>query len=199
MISSTLRRCLLIIVFLMLSACDFNSLVFNLSGEDANKPPGGGAKPSQTSVKVVASQVIEDEIFNLRGDSQLELDLTPPEGSTAPTFAVQATGDGTKQVSIAGFDRGKICWVNYSFKKTIMQLNGSVDAQTQALTFTLTETFEGKPTTTTDCGMLPPMDGTLLFTPSVEGPYRLSLENPVFKLSSEPNSWTEVRLEIEGE
>jgi len=191
-ISSTLRRCLFIIVFLMLSACDFN-----LGGEDANKPPGIQIKPSQ--VKVLISQVIEDEAANVRGDSQIDLDLTPPEGSTTSTFAVQATGDGTKQVSIAAFDRGTICWVNYSFKKTIMQLNGSVDAQTQALTFTLTETFEGKPTTNTDCSMIPPMDGSLLFTPSVEGPYRLSLENPVFKLSSEPNSWTEVRLEIEGE
>ena len=197
MISSTLRRCLLIIVFLMLSACDFNALLFNGSESDANKPPDVQSKPAQ--VRVLISQVIEDDSAKVRGDSQIDLDLSPPEGSTTSTFAVQATGDGTKQVSIAAFDRGKICWVNYSFNKTIMQLNGSVDAQTQSLTFTLTETFEGKPTTTTDCGMMPPMDGSLLFTPSVEGPYRLSPENPVFKLSSEPNSWTEVRLETEGE
>ncbi len=197
MISSTLRRCLLIIVFLMLSACDFNSLIFNLSGEDANKPPDIETKPSQTSVKVVASQVIEDEIFNLRGDSQLELDLTPPEGSTSPTFAVQATGDGTKQVSIAALDQGKICWVNFSFN-TIVQLNGSVDAQSPALEFTLTETFESKPSATSDCTIIP-MDGTHLFVPFAEGLYKLSPENPVVKMSSAPDSWTEVRLETEGE
>ena len=116
MVSCTLRRSLLIVVFLMLSACDFNALVFNLDGADANESPGGGPKPSQTSVKVVASQVIEDESVNVRGDAQIELDLTPPEGSTTPTFAVQATGDGTKQFSIAALDQGNICWVNYFFK-----------------------------------------------------------------------------------
>jgi len=134
----------------------------------------------------------------VRGDAQLELDLTPPEGLTTPTFAVQATGDGKKQVSIAALDQGKICWVTFSFI-TIVQLNGSVDAQTQALTFTLTETFEGKPTTTTDCAITPPFDGALLFTPFAEGPYSLSLENPVVKQSFTPNSWTEVRLEVVGE
>ena len=198
MISSTLRRCLLIIVFLMLSACDFNALLFNLDGADANDPPGGQSKPSQTSVKVLASQVIEDESVNVRGDAQLELDLTPPEGATTPTFAVQATADGTKQVSIAALDGGQICWVNFSFI-TIVQLNGSVDAQTQALTFTLTETFEGKPTTTSDCSITPPVDGTLFFTPFADGPYSLSLENPVVKQSFAPNSWTEVRLEDGGD
>ena len=198
MVSCTLRRSLLIVVFLMLSACDFNALVFNLDGADANESPGGGPKPSQTSVKVVASQVIEDESVNVRGDAQIELDLTPPEGLTTPTFAVQATSDGVKQFSIAALDQGNICWVNYLFK-TIVQLNGSVDAQTQALTFTLTETFEGKPTTTTDCSITPPGDGALFFTPFAEGPYMLSLENPVVKQSFAPNSWTEVRLEVGGE
>jgi len=194
-VSCILRRCLLIIVFLMLSACDFSALIFNASGSNANEPPGGGSKPSQVKVIVLASQVIEDESVNVRGDAQLELDLTPPEGSTTPTFAVQATGDGSKQLNIAALDQGQICWVTFSFI-TIVQLNGSVDAQTQALTFTLTETFEGKPTTTTDCSITPPVDGTLLFTPFAEGPYRLSLENPVVKQSFAPNSWTEVHLEV---
>ncbi len=182
----------------MLSACDFSTLVFNVSGSDANEPPGGRLKPSQSKVLVLASQVIDDESVNVRGDAQLELDLTPPEGSTTPTFAVQATGDGTKQHSIAALDQGKLCWVTFSFK-TIVQLNGSVDAQTQALTFTLTETFEGKPTTTTDCSITPPFDGALLFIPFAEGPYRLSLEKPVVKQRFAPNSWTEVRLEAGGD
>jgi hypothetical protein len=149
-ISSTLRRSLLIIGFLLLSACDFSALIFQTSGTDANKPPDIETKPSQSKVRVIASQVIEDEIFNLRGDSQLELDLTPPEGSTTSTFAVQATGDGTKQVSIAALDQGKICWVTFSFN-TIVQLNGSVDVQSLALEFTLTETFESEPSATSDC------------------------------------------------
>ena len=197
MVSYILRRCLLIVVFIMLSACDFSALAFQLDGADANKPPDIETKPSQTSVKVVASQVIEDEIFNLRADSQLDLDLSPPEGSTTSTFAVQATSDGTKQVSIAALDQGQICWVNFSFN-TIVQLNGSVDAQSLALEFTLTETFEGKPSATSDCTIIP-IEGTHLFVPFAEGPYKLSPEDPVVKLSSEPNSWTEVRLEIGGE
>lgn len=198
MVLCTLRRGLLIIVFLMLSACDFSTLVFNVSGSDANEPPGGWLKPSQSKVLVLASQVIEDESVNVRGDAQLELDLTPPEGSTTPTFAVQATADGTKQHSIAALDQGNICWVTFSFK-TIVQLNGSVDTQSLALEFTLTETFEGKPSATSDCTIIPPIEGALLFVPFTEGPYKLSPENPVVKLSSAPNSWTEVRLEGGGE
>ncbi len=187
--SYTPRRCYLFLVVLILSAC---------ISSNANDPPGSRSKPSQSKVLVLASQVIEDESVNVRGDAQLELDLTPPEGSTTPTFAVQATADGTKQLSIAALDQGQICWVNFSFK-TIVQLNGSVDAQTQALKFTLTETFEGKPTTTSDCSITPPVDGTLFFTPFAEGPYSLSFENPVVKQSFAPNSWTEVRLEVGGD
>ena len=198
MISSTLRRCWLILVVLIQSACSFNVGRFNPNGPDAKKPPGVEIKPSQVKVIVVASQVIDDESINVRGDAQLELDLTPPEGSTTSIFAVQATGDGTKQLSIAALDQGQICWVNFLFN-TIVQLNGSVDAQTLALEFTLTETYEGKPTETSDCSMMPPIEGALLFTPFAEGPYRLSLENPVIKQSFGPNSWTEVRLEVGGD
>ena len=161
-------------------------------------PPGGGSRPSQVKVIVLASQVIEDESVNVRGDAQLELDLTPPEGVTTSTFAVQATGDGTKQLSIAATDKGQICWVTVSFI-TIVQLNGSVDAPTLALDFTLTETYEGKPTQTSDCSWNPPIEGALLFTPFAEGPYRLSPENPVIRQSFGPNSWTEVRLEVGGD
>ena len=160
----------IILVVLILSACNFNVGSFNPNGSDANKPPGVEIKPSQ--VKVLISQVIEDESVNVRGDAQLELDLTPPEGATTPTFAVQATGDGTKQLSIAATDKGQICWVIVSFM-TIVQLNGSVDAKTLALDFTLTEIFEGKPTQTSDCSWTSFIDGALLFTPFAEGPYRL--------------------------
>lgn len=187
--SVTPRKCWIILVVLILSACNFNP-------GNANEPPGVEIKPSQ--VKVLISQVIDDESANVRGDAQLELELTPPEGLTTPTFAVQATGDGTKQLSIAATDKGQICWVTVSFI-TIVQLNGSVDAQTLALDFSLTETYEGKPTQTTDCSWIPPIDGALLFTPFAEGPYRLSVENPVIKQSFGPNSWTEVRLEVRGE
>ena len=189
MISCTLRGYHLIIIVLVLSACNFNP-------GNANEPPGIQSKPSQ--VKVLISQVIDDESVNVRGDAQLELDLTSPEGSTNPTFTVQATGDGTKQLSIAATDKGQICWVAVSFI-TIVQLNGSVDAQTLALDFTLTESIEGKPTQTSDCSWDPPIEGALLFTPFAEGPYRLSLENPVIKQSFGPNSWTEVRLESGGD
>ncbi len=185
--SYTPRRCTLILVVLILSACNQGN---------ANDPLRGKIKPSQ--VKVLISQVIEDESVNVRGDSQLEVDLTHPEGATNSTFAVQATGDGTKEFSIAALDQGQICWVNFSFN-TIVQLNGSVDAQSLTLEFTLTETFEGKPSATSDCTILPPIDGALFFVPFAEGPYKLSPEDPVVKLSSEPNSWTEVRLEIGGE
>ncbi len=187
--SVTPRKCWIILVVLILSACNFNP-------GNANEPPGIQSKPSQ--VKVLISQVIEDESVNVRGDAQLELDLTPPEGATTSTFAVQATGDGTKQLSIAATDKGQICWVTVSFM-TIAQLNGSVDAQTLALDFTLTEIFEGKPTQTNDCSWTPPIDGALLFTPFAEGPYRLSFEDPVIKQSFGPNSWTEVRLEVGGD
>ena len=194
--SVTPRKRWIILVVLILSACNFNVGSFNPNEPDANKPPGVEIKASQ--VKVLISQVIEDESVNVRGDAQLELDLTPPEGATTSTFAVQATGDGTKQLSIAATDKGQICWVTVSFM-TIVQLNGSVDAQTLALEFTLTETYEGKPTQTSDCSWGPPIDGALLFTPFHEGPYRISLENPVFKQSFGPNSWTEVRLEVGGD
>ncbi|MEE8121627.1 MAG: hypothetical protein V3T55_08870 [Anaerolineales bacterium] len=197
--SCTPRKYWLIIFFVfILSACNFNVGSSNSDGSNANEPPGGGPKPSQVKVIVLASQVIDDESVNVRGDAQLELDLTPPEGATTSTFAVQATGDGTKQLSIAATDKGQICWVTVSFM-TIVQLNGSVDAQTLALEFTLTETYEGKPTQTNDCSWGPPIDGALLFTPFHEGPYRISLENPVFKQSFGPNSWTEVRLEVGGD
>ncbi len=189
MVSYTPRRCYFFLLVFILSACNFNP-------GNANEPPGIQSKPSQ--VKVLISQVIDDESVNVRGDAQLELDLTPPEGSTTPTFAVQATGDGTKQLSIAATDKGQICWVAVSFI-TIVQLNGSVDAQTLALDFTLTESIEGKPTQTSDCSWDPPIEGTLLFTPFAEGPYRLSLENPVIKQSFGPNSWTQVRLESGGD
>ena len=149
-------------------------------------------------LRVLISQVIDDESVDVRGDSQLELDLTPPEGATTSTFAVQATGDGTKQLSIAALDQGNICWVTFSFN-TIVQLNGSVDAQSLALEFTLTETFDGKPSATSDCSVIPPIEGALLFVQFTEGPYKLSPENPVVKLSSAPNVWTEVRLEAGGE
>ncbi len=184
--SYTPRRCTLILVVLLLSAC---------KPGNANDPLTGQSKPSQ--VKVLISQAIEDESVNVRGDAQLELDLTPPEGSTNSTFAVQATSDGTKQVSIAALDQGKICWTTFSFN-TIVQLNGSVDAQSLALEFTLTETFERKPSATSDCTIIP-IEGAHLFVPFTEGPYKLSPENPVVKLSYAPNSWTEVRLETEGE
>ncbi|MGB2896559.1 MAG: hypothetical protein WBB65_10415 [Anaerolineales bacterium] len=185
--SYTPRRCYLILVVLILSAC---------VPTNANDPLRSQSKPSQ--VKVLISQVIEDESVNVRGDSQLELDVTPPEGATNSTFAIQATGEGTKQLSIAALDQGNICWVTFSFN-TIMQLNGTVDAQSLALKFTLTETFEGKPPATSDCSIIPPIEGALLFVPFTEGPYKLSPENPVVKLSSAPNSWTEVRLDVGGD
>lgn len=187
--SCTPRKYWLILVVFTLSACNFKP-------GNVNEPPGTHIEPSQ--VKVLISQVIYDEILDVRGDAQLELDLTPPEGSTTPTFAVQATGDGTKQFSVAANDRGQICWVTLSYK-TIVQLNGSVDAQTLALEFTLTETYEGKPTKTSDCSVELPLDGALAFTPFAEGPYKLSPENPVIKQSFAPNSWTEVRLEVGGD
>jgi hypothetical protein len=187
--SVTPRKCWIILVVLVLSACNFNP-------GNANEPPGIQSKPSQ--VKVLISQVIYDESSDVRGGAQLELELTPPEGSTAPTFSIQAPGDGSKQISVAATDKGQICWVTFSFI-TIVQLNGNVDAQTLALEFTLTEILEGKPTTTTDCSWTQFIDGALLFTPFYEGPYKLSLENPVIKQSFGPNSWTEVRLEVGGD
>jgi hypothetical protein len=48
---------------------------------------------------------------------------------------------------MVAIDKGQACWVTFSFT-TIAHLNGSVDAQSHALEFTLTEIYEDLPTTT---------------------------------------------------
>jgi len=82
---------------------------------------------------------------------------------------------------------------------TVVQLDGKVDAQTLTIEFNLTETFDDNPSATSDCSVTPSIEAALLFIPFTERPYKLSPENPVIKLSSTPNAWTEVRLELEDE
>jgi hypothetical protein len=88
--------------------------------------------------------------------------------------------------------------VTFSFI-TVVQLDGKVDAQTLTLELNLTESFDDDPSATSDCSVTPSIEGALLFIPFTERPYELSPEIPVIKLSSAPNAWTEVRLELGDE